>query len=246
MGRHLIVTVTTQKTTLVGKTFHIWYSAQFQQYRRNLLDLLPTYIHVTEFNNIGHVNEYPSMRCFGIPAHSVNDSIYDFDWVFVEIPVKCCIVGMTLTRPIKWFTVIMTTHYTNLLFAFIVTGRNDKHLSLPHFTPLLSSVWLGFTSPSSAHPCTRSAAGSPCRVVIRVILYSYFTTVLSGGHRLCRSLDWFGRWLGVCDRKSLCDIKQNPSLRVNSIWKNKLFRQRWTWQAHLDAMENHKTSTMIV
>ena len=33
-------------------------------------------------------------------THSVNDSLYDFDWVFLEIPVKNCIVGMLLTCPI--------------------------------------------------------------------------------------------------------------------------------------------------
>ena len=29
-----------------------------------------------------------------------NDSINDFNWVFLEIPVKSCIVGMLLTYPI--------------------------------------------------------------------------------------------------------------------------------------------------
>ena len=33
-------------------------------------------------------------------THSGNDSISDFDWVFLEIPVKNCIVGMLLTCPI--------------------------------------------------------------------------------------------------------------------------------------------------
>ena len=31
---------------------------------------------------------------------SVNDSLYDFDWVFPKIPVKNCIVGMLLACPI--------------------------------------------------------------------------------------------------------------------------------------------------
>ena len=31
---------------------------------------------------------------------TVNDSINDFDWVFLEIPVKICIVGLILTYPI--------------------------------------------------------------------------------------------------------------------------------------------------
>ena len=52
-------------------------------------------------NWIGHVNEYPTMHYFENPRHSVNDSIlYDFDWEFLEVPVKNCMVGMLLTRPI--------------------------------------------------------------------------------------------------------------------------------------------------
>ena len=51
---------------------------------------------VMVFSQIGHFNEYPTTsHYFGIPRHSVNDSIYDFDWVFPDIPVKialweCC------------------------------------------------------------------------------------------------------------------------------------------------------------
>ena len=33
-------------------------------------------------------------------TYPINDSIYYFDWVFLEIPVKNCIVGMLLTCPI--------------------------------------------------------------------------------------------------------------------------------------------------
>ena len=33
-------------------------------------------------------------------THAVNDSLYDFEWVFLEIPVKNCIVGMLIKRPI--------------------------------------------------------------------------------------------------------------------------------------------------
>ena len=35
-----------------------------------------------------------------IPTHSVKDSIYDLDWIFLEIPMKYCIVGMLLKCPI--------------------------------------------------------------------------------------------------------------------------------------------------
>ena len=50
---------------------------------------------------IGHVNEYPTMHYFGNPGHSVNDSIHNFDWVFPEIPARYCILGYSLTCPIK-------------------------------------------------------------------------------------------------------------------------------------------------
>ena len=39
-------------------------------------------VHQTSENKVGHVNEYPTMHCFGIPRHTpVKDSLYDFDWV---------------------------------------------------------------------------------------------------------------------------------------------------------------------
>ena len=44
---------------------------------------------------------------------SVNDSLYDFDWVFPEIPVKSCIVGMLLACPI--------------------CGKNEQNAKLPMF-----------------------------------------------------------------------------------------------------------------
>ena len=50
---------------------------------------------------IGHVNEYPTMHYFGNPGHSVNDSIHNFDRVFPEIPARYCILGYSLTCPIK-------------------------------------------------------------------------------------------------------------------------------------------------
>ena len=43
----------------------------------------------------------PTKHYFGIPIHTtVNDSIYEFDLVFLEILVKNCVEGMLLTRPI--------------------------------------------------------------------------------------------------------------------------------------------------
>ena len=57
---------------------------------------------------IGHVNEYPTMHYFGNPKHSANDSIYDFDWVFPEIPVKNCIMGYSYNALLGKSTRIIT------------------------------------------------------------------------------------------------------------------------------------------
>ena len=44
---------------------------------------------------IGHVNMYPTMHCFGNPRLTQSMiAYYDFDGVFLEIPVTNCIVGM--------------------------------------------------------------------------------------------------------------------------------------------------------
>ena len=50
---------------------------------------------------IGHFNGYPTMHYFGNPGHSVNDSVHNFDWVFLEIPARYCILGYSLTCSIK-------------------------------------------------------------------------------------------------------------------------------------------------
>ena len=50
-------------------------------------------------NMMGHVNEYPTMHYFR--KNSVNGSIYDFDWVFLESPVKNCIDEMLFRCPIE-------------------------------------------------------------------------------------------------------------------------------------------------
>ena len=42
----------------------------------------------------------PQFIILEIPHTLVNDSIYDFDWVFLEIPAQNCIMGMLLTQPI--------------------------------------------------------------------------------------------------------------------------------------------------
>ena len=48
-------------------------------------------------SQIGLVNEYPTMHYFGNPRHTQSMITYDFDRIFLEIPVKYCIVGMLLT-----------------------------------------------------------------------------------------------------------------------------------------------------
>ena len=69
------------------------------------------------FDLIGHVNEYPTMHYFGIPGNTQSMIPYKIlTWVFPEIPVKICIVGMLLTSPIEvycrsvrwqlWITII--------------------------------------------------------------------------------------------------------------------------------------------
>ena len=55
------------------------------------------------FNAIGHVNwlsHSHNVLFWKTQTHSVIDSIYDIDLVFLENPVKNCIVGMLLTRRI--------------------------------------------------------------------------------------------------------------------------------------------------
>ena len=49
---------------------------------------------------IGYVYEYPTMHYFWIPRHNQSIIAYKTDWVFLEIPVENCIVGMLLTCPI--------------------------------------------------------------------------------------------------------------------------------------------------
>ena len=45
------------------------------------------------------------MHCFGYPRLTQSMiAYYDFDWVFLENPVKNCIVGMLLTYPIVYIS----------------------------------------------------------------------------------------------------------------------------------------------
>ena len=55
-------------------------------------------------------------------THSVNDSIYNFEIVFLEFPEKNCIVGMLLTCP------IVPTHLT----TWFELRVSSKSLSVEH------------------------------------------------------------------------------------------------------------------
>ena len=60
-----------------------------------------------------------SISQYIISEISVKDSVYDFDWVFREIPVQNCIVGMLSTYPInfkeKMFCLVKTQEFPVLL-----------------------------------------------------------------------------------------------------------------------------------
>ena len=54
---------------------------------------------------IGHVNEYHTMHYFRNPRHTQSIITYKIltEYLFLENPVKNCIVGMLLTCPIVKF-----------------------------------------------------------------------------------------------------------------------------------------------
>ena len=79
------------------------------QARTTKADEMPFFgnnVHVHIIWNSNRALWVPDNACFWISqTHSVNDSMYEFDWVFLEISVKNCIVGMLLARHIlhKYF-----------------------------------------------------------------------------------------------------------------------------------------------
>ena len=84
-------------------------------------------------------------------THTVNDSIWDFDWVCMEIVVINCIVGMLLTRPI----VISWKLITPKLSAYISITLWQSGTTAPHQSILLGVFgkslgwrfcWAGITS----------------------------------------------------------------------------------------------------
>ena len=54
----------------------------------------------------------------------VNDSINNFDRVFLEIPVKTCIVGMLLTCPISFETTraVILSHVNSMICCWLTEG----------------------------------------------------------------------------------------------------------------------------
>ena len=61
---------------------------------------LPCRIIVKSQFTIGCVNEYPIMHYIGIPRHTQSMIAYNCDWVFLDIRLENCIVGILLTCPI--------------------------------------------------------------------------------------------------------------------------------------------------
>ena len=61
-------------------------------------------------NPIRRVNEYPTMH-YRNPRHIRLMITYNFDWVFLGIPVKNCIVRVLLTYPIakRFYSIILLT-----------------------------------------------------------------------------------------------------------------------------------------
>ena len=93
-------------------------------------------------------------------THSVNDSSYDFDWVFLEIAVKNCIVGMFLTCPI--------THYGL---------RSVKRQTLTNSRKAFTGDGYLSTTPCSA---PAGVDTSNIRRHIQIIIYS-----ITERHRTC-------------------------------------------------------------
>ena len=52
-------------------------------------------------------------------ANSVNNSLSDFDWVFLEIPVKDCIVGMLL---ITCSTIALKSEGSSVVHPFLLSS----------------------------------------------------------------------------------------------------------------------------
>ena len=59
-------------------------------------------------------------------THSENDSIYDFNWVFVESPVKNYIVGMLLTCTYWWTSFKQCNFICKYLYTYLSFSANRQ------------------------------------------------------------------------------------------------------------------------
>ena len=93
-------------------------------------------------------------------THSVNDSIYDFDWVILKIAVKNCIIEMFLTCPITHYGLHSVKKQTSTNSRKAFTG--DGYLSTT--------------------PCSAPAGVDTCNIrrYIQIIIYS-----ITERHRTC-------------------------------------------------------------
>ena len=103
--------------------------------------------YISSVNQVEHTANVSSWKWWEFwsispEMHSVNQSIHNFYWVFLETPVRNCIVGMLLTRPITvriqlvlnnsliWgFTSLMIWNVVTPFFVHKPNTRLHLHLS---------------------------------------------------------------------------------------------------------------------
>ena len=69
------------------------------------------------------------MHYIGIPGYTQSMVAYDFDWVFLDIPVKNCIVGVLLVRPlhsIELITIVLSVVISRQLPTHSIFGLIEK------------------------------------------------------------------------------------------------------------------------
>ena len=103
---------------VIWHNYHSWYTYPQGLVLHTLSWSAPTSTSMDK--SIGHIYDYPTMHYFGNPRHSVYDGIYDFDWVFLEVPVKNCIVRMLLRCSIHR----KNQYHDNLLKFYQVVSMN--------------------------------------------------------------------------------------------------------------------------
>ena len=101
---------------------------------------------------IGHVNDFPTMHYFG------SFFIYVFDWVFLEIPEKICIMGIFFSCPIGIKSLICTIR---------IEVINISQQKLWHST---TTVWDGHISSQNACVVSKPTDRHCCQQGIIVLL----------------------------------------------------------------------------